>query len=169
MLATEGSMLYRYLDLISPLPRDECVRRLQAAIGPDWIFMGSLFTAKPCIGSVSETTLRLRVRIRYRNSFQTHLYATLADADGHTQLHCRFGTHPSVIVFMSIWFGFVVLAAIAMAIKASAAAFVPLGLFVFGAILVLVCRAVARDEQDQLIEFLETTIDAHEAGVEPAQ
>ena len=162
-------MLFDYLDLISPLSRKECVRRLEAAIAPDRIFLGGLFTAKPFIGSVSETSLRLRARIRYRNSFQTHLYATLAGADGHTRLHCRFGMHPSVVVFMSIWFGFVSVAAIAMTIKASAAAVVPLGFFVFGAILVLIGRAVARDEQDQLIEFLKTTIDAHEASVEPAQ
>jgi hypothetical protein len=77
------------------------VRRLQAQIDPD----GSVLGKNLVIGQVRERSLRLRKRIRGRNSFQTFLFAGVAAVGSQTRFDCRFGMHPALIAFMAFWFG----------------------------------------------------------------
>jgi hypothetical protein len=59
--------LQMVFDLISPLSREECARALRSKIDPAW--------GGTVVGSVNETSFRLRKRISYRNSFQASLFA----------------------------------------------------------------------------------------------
>src|SRR5262249_30190429 len=90
---------YETVVLDSPLPRDECVRRLREAVENE------LPAHARVVGRVDDSSLRLRKRlIAARNSFQTCLTATIEDEGGSTRLFCRFGPHGFVVVFMLFWF-----------------------------------------------------------------
>lgn len=86
------------IDLISPLSREECVRRLSSKTGTAW-------DGTAVIGSVGETAFRLRKRISYRNSFQASLSGKLIDDRQGTRLHCSGGPHPFVTAFLAVWIG----------------------------------------------------------------
>ena len=147
--------------LTSPLAHDEIVRRLGAAIDSDW----ALFGSKSVVGRVDKTSFRLRQRIRYRNSFQTFLFGTMT-ADGRsTRLDCRVGMHPMVAGFIALWLFAVsgLLVAALASVPADETVLliaIPAGMFVFGIGLVLLGRWLARNEQRQLVAFLEQTIEA---------
>jgi hypothetical protein len=152
--------------LTSPLAREECVRRLQEAIDGERV----LFGKKPVIGRVSETSLRLRKRMRGKNSFQTLLTAKVFQDPGRTRFECRFGMHPAVIAFMAFWFGAVLAIGAGAIIEASGIAVAlsiaepmvvlgPLAMVAFGIGLVVIGRYSSRDHQQFLTEFLRSTVD----------
>jgi hypothetical protein len=158
------------VDLISPLPAEECVQRLRFKTAEGW--SGSV------IGSIGETSFRLRKRIGYRNSFQTSLYGKIIAENGQTRLHCKIGLHPFVRVFLMIWFGGVSIGCAAMVIRAFdllrsghgsfpmngwQAFAVPFLMLGFGAVLVGGGKHLARDEQDFLIDYVRRAVDAREA------
>jgi hypothetical protein len=157
-------------DLVSPLPLNECVRRLRVATDGMWSIGGS----KPVQGSVSETAIRLRKRIFYRNSFQCWLSAKLAEDNGQTRLYCTFGLHPFVRVFFEIWIGIVSVAGLTIAMQTtwlwlrssplSPSAWLgivfPLIMASFAFLLLKFGDYLAQDEPVFLIEFLARTIDA---------
>jgi hypothetical protein len=156
------------LELVSPLRREEVERRLKEAIDSDWIVFGG----KPVVGRVDPQSFRLRCRIRYRNSFQTLLFGTLADEGRKTRLHCRTGMHPFVALFMAIWLGAVgMAAAVTMAVMLQPsndapglefAGAVPFVMLAFGVCLVGLGRRFAAGERERLIAFLAQTVDARE-------
>lgn len=163
------------IELISPMRRDEIVRRLKDVVDSEWIIFGS----KTVVGHVGDKSLRLRWRINYRNSFQTVLFGTLGDDGSGTRLHCRAGMHPFVTVFMALWLGAVgigAVSAVAMMLQFSregegaipaAAGFgvvVPFVMVAFGVALVWFGRWLAREERQRLIEFLERTVGAKAAS-----
>jgi hypothetical protein len=154
--------------VISPLPREACVRRLQEQVDPD----GSVFGKRLVIGRIRDTTLRLRRRIKGRNSFQTFLFARISPVAGHTRFECRFGMHPAVIAFMAFWFGaLLVIGGLAVAelgsLWAGSDAFpagIPVGAFllgmgVFGIGLVAIGRFSSKGDVAFLTEFLLNTVD----------
>src|SRR5258708_27002427 len=73
------------LVLRSPLPVEGCLQRLRSEVDEGW---SSAFGGHAVGGRIGAASLRLRKRIRYRNSFQTGLSAKLAEADGGTSLDC---------------------------------------------------------------------------------
>lgn len=161
-------------DLISPLARDECVRRLRANTESSWF--PAVFSNKPVSGHVEDTSFRIRKRIAYRNSFQPHLSGELSDEDGRTRMRCRLGMHPAVVAFMVIWFGGVVIGGGTVAMRAigfllrggapadawpSIAA--PAFMLVGGAALVGLGHFAGRNEPRFLLDFLRDTIAAREA------
>jgi hypothetical protein len=74
------------VDLISPLPRAECEKRLRQHVSSEW----SLVTDAGVVGSIDGDAFRIRKKIYYRNSFQKHLYGVLSDAPGGgTAIHCE--------------------------------------------------------------------------------
>lgn len=149
--------------VISPLPREECVRRLQEQVDPE----GSVFGKRPVIGRVRETSLRLRKRVKGRNSFQTFLFARVSPAADRTRFDCRFGMHPAVVAFMAFWFGvLLVIGGLAVSELGSLwagadalpaglpiGAFL-LGMFVFGIGLVAIGRFASKGDVAFLTEFL---------------
>jgi hypothetical protein len=164
-------MAFATLDLISPLPRDECVRQLRERTGCGWLPFGP----KAVVGRVGRRSLCLRKRIYYASSFQSILFASLVDDGRQTRLHCRFGMHPFVMLFIA-WF--------VVAIMFGGAPFVDpivrelqgdgpsqawmdpiarLGLLLFTGALVAFGRFLARNEREFLENFLYATIDARPA------
>jgi hypothetical protein len=152
-------------DLTSPLSREECVQRLRSKADPAW--------SGAVIGSVGETSFRLRKRIYYRNSFQYSLSGKLIDDNGQTRLHCRIGPHPLVLAFLVIWFGGVLVACGAVSVWIAGAfahrahpsnlwpgAAIPFLMLAGGVALVMLGRYFARDEPDYLIDFLRKSLDA---------
>jgi hypothetical protein len=129
------------------------------------------------VGQVTASTLRLRKRIRYNNSFQTRLTATMEPAGRGTLIRGKFALHPFTRVFLPIWFGgvlfFCAIAIVALVSHPGGSPqgngngwmflLIPLGMLVFGLALVRFGRFLARDEQRFLTEFLRQTLDAREA------
>jgi len=154
------------VELVSKLDRAEVVRRLQGAVDSEWTFGGG----KGVVGKVDEHGFRLRLRIGYRNSFQTFMFGA-AQADGRgTRIVARTGMHPFAAVFMTLWLSVIALAsAIGVAGLAQAepgetapwfVILVPVGMLAFGIALVGIGRWIARNERARLVEFLERTVEA---------
>ena len=151
-----------HFQMTSPLSRDELVATLRGEIDSPWTFFGQ----KPVVGAVSNTRVWLVQRHNYRNSFQTVLSATLADDGRGTRLSCRAGMSLFVIVFMSVWFGLLLVITtplLSMAVLHSDFGWpflYNLGFVAFGIGLVASGRWFARGEREFLVSFLEDTIDA---------
>lgn len=158
------------VELVSPLSRDEVLRRLTEAIDSEWVFGGS----KPVVGRVAADGLRLRLRIGYRNSFQTFLFGEVKDDGRGSRINARAGMHPFAAAFMALWITAVAVLALA-AVSAmlgsgedfSAQGLVwlaPLAMVAFGFGLVAMGRWLARNERAKLVAFLETTAQAKVAA-----
>jgi hypothetical protein len=156
------------VELVSPLAREDVVRRLQAAVDSEWTFAGR----KEAVGQIGADAFRLRARIFYRNSFQTFLFGKLVAEGRRTRLVARSGMHPLAALFMTLWLAavgaFAVVGLSAAVEPADAAAgllfLVPLAMFGFGIALVGIGRWIARDERRRLIAFLERTVEARPLG-----
>jgi hypothetical protein len=159
-------------DLVSPLAREECVRHLRANTESPWV--PAVFSKKPVAGDVGDTWFSLRKHIAYRNPFQPLLSGDLLDEGGRTRVRCDLDKiRLSVIAFMVLWFGFVLIIggrmAVMSAIRAGALAaawpdIVPLAIMLAGgAAFVGLGLFLARNEQRFLLDFLRDTIAAREA------
>ena len=95
------------IELLSPLPPEECETRLREATGRDGLLSG--FSSWSVVGRVSGRSVRLRKRIGYRNSFQTVLTGSLEGRDGSTVFRGKAGMHPFVTGFLAVWFGLLTL------------------------------------------------------------
>src|SRR5665213_2701447 len=158
-------------DLISPLSREECVQRLRSKIDPAW--------GGTVVGSVGDTSFRLRKPIYYRNSFQYSLSGRLIDENGQTRLHCRIGLHPLVRAFLVVWFGGVLAACAAISIRMASVlaggslpenmwpgVMIPFLMLAGGVALVMAGKYLARDERAFLIDFLRRSVEAQKIDQE---
>lgn len=154
------------VEVVSTLDRAEVLRRLQAGVDSEWTFGG----AKGVVGRVDDDGFRLRMRIGYRNSFQTFMFGAV-QADGRgTRIVARTGVHPFAAVFMTLWITVIGLAAaigVAGVFQAQAddatqnlIFLVPIGMFAFGIALVGIGRWIARNERARLVAFLESAAEA---------
>ena len=66
------------------------------------------FSSKQVAGRVSEKFISIRKKIRYRNSFQTVMLASLKAGVKGTEITATIGLHPFVKPFMFMWFGGVI-------------------------------------------------------------
>jgi hypothetical protein len=156
--------------LVSKLDRAEVLRRLQAGVDSEWTFGGG----KDVVGRVAEDGFRLRMRIGYRNSFQTFMFGTVQAEGRGTRIVARTGMHPFAAVFMTLWISVIGLGAaigVAGLIEAQPGEavqgliiLVPVGMFAFGIALVGIGRWIARNERARLTEFLERSLDAKRAA-----
>lgn len=154
------------VEMVSRLDRADVLRRLQAGVDSEWTFGGG----KGVVGRVGDDGFRLRLRLGYRNSFQTFMFGTLR-ADGRgTRIAARTGVHPFTAVFMTLWLSVVAVAATIGvaglfqpqpdAASQGLILLVPVAMFAFGIALVGIGRWVARNERARLIAFLENTAEA---------
>ena len=153
------------LDLISPLPREECVGRLRSKVGTTW-------DGATVIGSVGESSFRFRKRIFYRNSFQASLSGKLLEDNGRTRVHCRVGLHPFVTGFLAVWIGIVLIGCVAMIASLASGAIpanrwpqaaIPFLMLAGGIAILKVGQFLSRDEADFLIDFVRRTLDARDS------
>jgi hypothetical protein len=136
-------------DLVSPLPRSECVRRLRERVRP----------GNSVAGHVDESKFRLHKIIGYRNSFQTHVKGCLEDDPGGTRIHCRFGLHPFVRAFMIFWLTGASFAGLMMLVSGNGNA--GIALFpIAGAGILLIGRALAGNEEEFLTNYLRNLLEA---------
>lgn len=158
---------YQTDELVSPLSIIECTDRIRSATQSEWAISGT----SPVVGKVGEKSFRLRKRLEgSHNSFQTCLFARLRSEGTSTRLTCRFGMHPSVVIFMIVWLSGVTAGAIGSLVSGlrqyssgtmpSAGALVPWGMALFGIVLVGVGRRMARGERKFLTDFLRDKVDA---------
>lgn len=87
------------VELIFPLPPEECAARLRAAIDHEGAVSATgLFGTKAVAGRVAGRSVRLRKRnpLPAWNSFQTFLVGTLEPLAGGTRLRGSLGMHPAV-------------------------------------------------------------------------
>jgi hypothetical protein len=171
------------LEIFSPLPPAECAARLASTIDRERSLLFSstaLLGSKPVIGQASESSLRLRKRIRYRNSFQSFLFATMRPQQGGTLISGTFAMHPMVRTFMFVWFGFVAviggaltLATVRGTLSSSdgnshspMGVIIPVGMLCIGLALIRFGRYLARNEARFISDFLIQTLHGREQ--EPA-
>jgi len=165
------------LDLISPLPLRECVRRLRAATDGGWAMAG----AKPVLGFVGDKSIRLRKRFYSRHSARCWLSGKFIEENGQTRLRCTLGLHPFVRICLEYWIGAVLLGGGFVFVRTVRAYLgaqgdlppnlwlglvVPLLLLGFGIVLLTLGDDLSSDEGQFLIDFVERTIDAHDADTE---
>lgn len=165
------------VQFFSPHSPADCVSRLRAAVNSEAFFdLSSWFGTMPVSGRVSESSLRLRKRIWYRNDFQSFLYATMQPETGGTVIFGKVGLHPFTTVFICIWLGVAVLMCGTVLTPSIRSFFahpdavhqetwvgcvVPIIMPVFGIGLVWFGRFLARNEDRFLTEFLVQTLDAN--------
>lgn len=150
------------IEVFSPFCPDDCASRLDAAIDSEWKFFGS----KPVIGRASESSLRLRKRIFYNNSFQSILVATMRPEQRGTIISGTCGMRPVVRIGMLIWFAGVILIGLPVAFSMlrthdSMGVAIPVGLLVFGFALIKFGRYLARNETRFLKDFLIQTLNGY--------
>ena len=167
------------IQLFSPLPPAECASRLKVAMDTERLAHFSLagfFGSRPVVGQVTESSLRLRKRIGYRNTFQTFLTATMRPEAGGTVISGEFAMHPFVRVFMLIWFGGIIIIGGTMFVATASSMLsgsgqgqntwmgvvIPTAMLAFGFGLVRLGRFLARTESRFLTDFLVQTLNAHE-------
>jgi hypothetical protein len=158
------------IELLSPLPEDECRRRLSEAIDRPMTWFGK----RPVIGRVDGLVLRASKRVPYRNSFQTELTAAFTQRDAGTRISCRFAMNQFVVVLMLSVLGVVSLVFLLtlpsviqglLAPETGDAASLPVSA-IPAVMLVAICGisaiglALAADERRFLIDFLCRTVDA---------
>jgi len=167
------------IELLTPLTPEECASRLMAVIDTErsaLFSFAALFGTRPVIGRVTDSSLRLRKRIGYRNSFQSFLTATMRREAEGTVISGEVAMHPFVRIFMIIWFsgviligGTIFLVTIGSLISHSAhqqqnawvGAVIFPAMLVFGYGLIQFGRYLARGEAPFLEDFLIQTLGAH--------
>lgn len=165
------------IQLLSPLTPAECVSRLAGVIDTERSAIFSLARSRPVVGRVTDSFLRLRRRIGYRNSFQSFLTATMRPEAGGTLISGTVAMHPFVRVFMFMWLGGVLLLGGTMFIatvssmvigsdshhqNAWMGVVIPPAMLAFGFGLMCFGRYLAREEARFLTDFLIRTLDVHD-------
>jgi hypothetical protein len=94
----------KIFNFISPLPREECLRRLRANVEQERWTWSTYPVKAEVVGKVEEARIRLH-RPNTGNSFSKHLFGRLTGDGNQTRLRCRIGLHPFVIAFVVFWAG----------------------------------------------------------------
>ena len=134
-----------------------------------------IFGSKPVLGHVTQTSVHLRKRITYRNSFQNMFSGAMRPDIGGTVITGNFSMNRFVMVTMAIWFcgvvgfgGFISVTTTAGFLSSSGprggndwlAVVIPVGMVIFGVALVGIGRHLARHEAQFITAFLTQTLDA---------
>jgi hypothetical protein len=140
-----------------------------------WSFLPSGYAgSRPILGTIGQDTFKLQKRQFYRNSFAPQFYGHLRPWEHGTILEGEFKMHPSVRVFMLVWFSFlalfIIIALVSLTVSpkgvhdsSGGLLVIPIGLEVFGVALVIFGQRLARGEQGEIEAFLRSTLEATEA------
>lgn len=141
-------------------PVDVAVERLKSKVKNVSLFS---FTTQGMVGRVSEKNVKiLRIAPIVRNSFKPILVGSFKKEDNKTIFSGVFRFHRFVQIFMTFWFGFIVLLTLlALIAKPSEAWFFPLfGLLMasFGVGLVKIGKWFSRNDKNWLMENITNAI-----------
>jgi hypothetical protein len=154
-------MLFPYSTLVfqSALSEFQAIARLQAAVEPErWFRLRS--AERPFEGTVEGRTFRIQRIIQYRNSFLPALHGKVEPtADGRARVVVAFRLAPAVMVFMTLWFGLLLLFGMVALVQPAAegqTGGLPVigGMLVFGVVLVLGGFGFEASKARQLLEEL---------------
>lgn len=167
-------MFRKRISLIAPHSIAECKNLLSPHIDTSFIKDGF----QSFVGKLTETKLRIRKRIHYRNGYQTVLDARLLPSDDESQtvIAGHIGLQIFAIWYGLIWTSGVLLGIIFLSIPSIIeylstypkpqtegifiGIFVPPCMLLFSILLVTFGRWLARHEEAQLRAFLQETIQA---------
>ena len=150
------------------LPRQDCVDRLRAAVGPSWKYDRS----RPVVGRVTKTGALLRRQTRGRNNLTTMVALKFLDQGDGTRIVANFGVGTLMFALMMGWSLLVISAVAAFIVVKSDlpvtdVAFLPIVLVPVAMIAAIVVVAVTVKKQgpenrQALTDFIRATLDATE-------
>lgn len=170
---------YKYLPfekyiLISQLSAEEVRKRLADNIESQKKFSLSPFEkyrAKPYEGSISEKEFTIKRIINYRNSFLPVIKGQIREEMGQVSIQVYMRPATGVLIFLSFWFGIVILACLTITVVAilqfrqmletgiNPGAIIPFGMFVFGSLLITLGF---KSESGQSKDFLKRLLKGQE-------
>ncbi|MFC2019410.1 hypothetical protein ACFLU4_05585 [Chloroflexota bacterium] len=147
----------------TPLPLDECQRRLTNTTGFFKQFSGSGIKGVT-LGKWFLLWYLRRISFLYvRNSFAPVCIGGLHSNNGQTLIRCYIGMHPLVVLFLFIWFGGLIgMGGFVLVKNGFNMSFIILcffiGLMLMGGLaLVFLGRAFSIDDESELRQFVRTT------------
>ncbi len=158
------------VELRTDLSPDECLRRLREAADPPQFaaFSRSGYKgSKPVIAKLNGAKIKLWKRRYYKNSFAPFFFGALVPDGAGTRIEGHFGMDPFVKIFLAFWLGAVFLGgAAALTARFSqgipngnvAAIVIPFAMILFGLALPKFGQWLGRNEKNNLLEFLQTTL-----------
>ena len=106
-----------------PLGRGEVLERLGCLIGP---------SGRPFLGRIDGGAFDIRRINLHRSTFLPALKGTVLDGPGGSEIFLRMRPHRQVLLFLSIWYGFLLIAGVLIALLGEGAQtlllILPLGL-----------------------------------------
>jgi len=128
---------------------------------------------KPILGKIRDDRFHLRRRRYYRNDLAPNFYGRFVADGRNTRIEGAFRSTTGARVGMIGWFLFVVVFTLVAAAKIltgrsepgenqAMSLAVPLGMIVFGVLLIRFSWWLARGERKDIVSFLETTFEATE-------
>jgi hypothetical protein len=162
-MASSTSPVNALLRIYSPYTPQECAKRLSVTIASK---RGS--PSASVVGRVDESSMRLSKRISYNNSFQTFLTATMHPEGSGTVIEGKFTMSAYTRIFMSVWFGGIVLfGGIHFFISVQHHTLPPIltgppGMLLFAFLLFRLCRYLARNDVAVITDFLRQTLDSND-------
>ena len=144
-------------NLISPLSAELCSTRLRGMVGGNRI-IGNVRTRDALVAISGESAISGGFG---RNSFKPWMKIKLVEANSGTLIICKTTLHPFVILFLSIWFGFLLLAGLALTSSGNWPAVV--GVLTLGASAVFLIRIGRVTASNDATFLLEAVSDATEA------
>lgn len=171
------------VEILSPLPPEDCLTRLQEATDSEGLLFLSRFGSRPVVGHVSGRIVKLRKRIAYGNAFQTILIGKLEEHHCGTVFRGKTGMRGLVSWFMKAWFCGVILLGGPLSVIAVGqmlgirigqpiegnvplplVAVIPLALLAFGFGLMCISLWLARDEGQFLVDYVAEAIGGESRG-----
>lgn len=151
-----GKQLRMPITLISPLSLGECQRRIAEGVDPLSWFENWQGT-KSILGRVDGTTLRLEARQKGRNSFAPIFVGALSSDADKTILRGRFRMPLSILIFLGVMVGGLLLATLFTKQLIALCILLPLAALVtFGYVL-------GKDDERAIRQFLQTTLETKAA------
>lgn len=157
--------------LESPLSPDECIRRLKPRVGN----LLSLYGPEAVVGSVHKLEFDICKRTRFRNPYQTTIFATLVGNGNGTKIVCRSSFTLAAVISITMISALGAICILTASLLAVARIllqwhlptigdmiFVLFGFGMLGLVMIfaMIGRFLTGDEEPFLLQFLEATISA---------
>jgi len=156
---------------------EECLRRIREATDApklQFFFPFGYGGSKPVFAKLRRNRIKLWKRRENRNDFAPCFLGVLSSEGSGSRLVGRFGMDRTVRLFMAFWLTFAVgitLVTLPSMVEhlmhpkqgeLSIFDFIPLGLVIFGTLMLSYGRRIGKQEEAFLLEFLQTTLQARQ-------